>query len=148
VGRGLVTVNAGLTGPAYRLSDEHHAGLVVLVLRSLESDPVNARYRPAACYRTTSRYGATTWYGATSRYGAAPASKKRHQKPYLCHRYKLPHDIKLRADENSYYLVLSVGIQTRSPVPDSRGVPCDLSLLKAGQNQNLHPLSESQIASR
>jgi len=44
VGRGLVTVNAGLTGPAYRLSDEHHAGLVVLVLRGLESDPVNARY--------------------------------------------------------------------------------------------------------
>jgi hypothetical protein len=44
MGRGLGTVNAGLTGVAYRLSYEHHAGLVVLVLRGLESDPVNARY--------------------------------------------------------------------------------------------------------
>jgi hypothetical protein len=38
VGGGLMTVNAGLTGPAYRLSDKHNAGLVVLVLSSLEPD--------------------------------------------------------------------------------------------------------------
>jgi hypothetical protein len=55
VGRGLVTVNAGLTGPAYRLSDEHDAGVVILVLRGLEPDPVNARYR------------ATAWNGAAGR---------------------------------------------------------------------------------
>ncbi|WP_426989852.1 hypothetical protein [Pseudarthrobacter sp. Y6] len=55
VGRGLGTVNAGLTGVAYRLSDEHHAGLVVLVLRGLEPDPVNARL------------GVTSWNGAAGR---------------------------------------------------------------------------------
>jgi hypothetical protein len=47
MGRGLGTVNAGLTGVAYRLSYEHHAGLVEFVLRRIESDPVNARYGAA-----------------------------------------------------------------------------------------------------
>jgi hypothetical protein len=103
VGRGLVTVNAGLTGPAYRLSDEHHAGLVVLVLRGLESDPVNARFGASARYRTPACCGATAWCGARAWYEAAPASKNRHQKPYQRQRYKLPHEIKLRADDNSYY---------------------------------------------
>lgn len=103
VGRGLVTVNAGLTGPAYRLSDEHHAGIVVLVLRGLESDPFNARFGATARYRISAWCGATAWYGARAWYQAAPASKNRHQKPYLRQRYKLPHEIKLRADGNSYY---------------------------------------------
>lgn len=48
VGPGLGTVNAGLPGLAYRLSYEQHAGLVVLVLRGLEPDPVNARYGASA----------------------------------------------------------------------------------------------------
>jgi hypothetical protein len=66
-------------------------------LRGLESDPVNARFGASARYRTTAWCGARAWYEA------APASKNRHQKPYLRQRYKLPHEIKLRADDNSYY---------------------------------------------
>lgn len=44
-GRGLATVSACLSGPAYRLSDEHHVGIVVLVLvlNGIESGPVSAR---------------------------------------------------------------------------------------------------------
>jgi hypothetical protein len=37
----------------------------------------------------------TVWYEA------APVSKNRHQKPDLHLHYKLPHDMNLRADENS-----------------------------------------------
>jgi hypothetical protein len=48
VSRGLVTVNVGLTGPAYRLSDEHCTGVIVLVLGALESDPVHACYGSTA----------------------------------------------------------------------------------------------------
>ena len=48
VGRGLVPVDGGPSGPTYGFSDEHKGGVVVLVLRGLESDPVNARYRATA----------------------------------------------------------------------------------------------------
>ena len=55
VGCGRVTVNAGFAGPACGLSNDHHAGVVVLVLRRRESDELNARE------------GATAWNGATGR---------------------------------------------------------------------------------
>jgi hypothetical protein len=55
VGWSLGTVDAFFAGPAYGLSNEHQAGVVVLVLRRLEPYPVNARHR------------ATAWNGATGR---------------------------------------------------------------------------------
>ena len=85
----------GLTGPADRLSDEYRAGMIVLILGALELDPVHARYGAAALYGANARHGFTVWYEA------APVSKNRHQKPDLHLHYKLPHDMNLRADENS-----------------------------------------------
>lgn len=63
VGRGLVTVDAGFAGLAYRLPDEHHAGLVVLLLDGLKPDPVNARF------------GTTAWKNA------APGAQYSYQEP-------------------------------------------------------------------
>ena len=60
-----IALRVGLSSSAYRLSDEHRAGLVILVLRGLEPDPLNARF------------------AATARNEAAPGSKNRHHKQYL-----------------------------------------------------------------
>lgn len=85
MGRGPVTVKAGFTVLADRPTDQDHAGLVVLVLRGFQPDPIHARL------------GAAAWTSA------APRSKYNNQEPSQRQRYIFPHAMKLRAVENVHY---------------------------------------------
>jgi hypothetical protein len=85
VSRGPVTVKAGFTVLAHRPTDQHDAGLVVLVLRGFKPDPVDARL------------------SATARNDAAAGSKYNHQEPCLRQRCIFPHAMKLRAVEKAHY---------------------------------------------
>lgn len=101
-----VAVDDSLAVFAHRSTDHHRPCLVVLGLRGVKPNPINARF------------------SATGRNNATPAPKHSHQGHCLHPRNKLPHGMKLRRAKRRHHSITQGATQMRP----AAGVGCRSSI--------------------